>query len=183
MRPGLKRKLTIKLAIKLARTLATVATTTFSVLTVSTENPAIAGAVNFDSGHLEKMLSVKIVTNQIAIGSGENLISLGQLNEPEPEAQKNAQTDNLKMAIPFGIAALTNDEMDVEPLRNSSVDVNQPVAFLKAPGTGEQVQDRGEYTDNPNFFETVIFSISLIGSVMTLTPIIIAKRQIKSYLE
>jgi hypothetical protein len=119
----------------------------------------------------------------MGIGDGENLISLGQLNEPQPEDQKNAQTDNLKMAIPFGIAALTNDEMDVEPLRNSSVDVNQPVALIKAPATSERVQDRGEYTDNPNFFETVIFSISLVGSVMTLTPIIIVKRQIKSYLE
>jgi hypothetical protein len=129
------------------------------------------------------MLSVKIVPNQIGIGYGENLIRLGQLNEPQPEAQKNAQTDNLKMAIPFGIAALTNDDMDVEPLINSSVDVNQPVALLKVPATGERVEDRGEYTDNPNFFETVIFSISLVGSVMTLTPIIIVKRQIKSYLE
>jgi hypothetical protein len=179
MRPGLKRKL----AIKLARTLATVATTTLSFLTVSTENPAIAGAVNFDSRHLEKMLSVKIVPNQMGISSGDNLVSLGQLNEPQPEAQKNAQTDNLKIAIPFGIAALTNDEMDVEPLRNSSVDVNQPVALIKDPASGERLKYRGEYTDNPNFFETVIFSISLVGSVMTLTPIIIVKRQIKSYLE
>ena len=179
MQPGLKRKL----AIKPARTLATVATTTLSLLTVSAENPAIAGAVNFDSRHLEKMLSVKIVPNQIGIISGENLISLGQLKEPQPDAQKDAQTDNLKMAITFGIAAVTNDEMGVEPLINSLVDEHQPVASIEDPAIAERVKYRGEYTDNPNFFETVIFSISLIGSVMTLTPIIIVKRQIKSYLE
>lgn len=179
MRPGL----TIKLAKTLARTLATVATTTLSLLTLSTGNPAIAGTVNFDSRHLEKMLSVKIVPSQIGIISGDNLVSLGRLKEPQPEAQKNAETDNLKTAIPFGIAALTDDYMDVEPLKNSLVDEHQPVALLKVPASTERVKYRGEYTDNPNFFETVIFSISLIGSVMTLTPIIIVKRQTKSYLE
>jgi hypothetical protein len=154
------------LAIKLAIKLATVVTTTSSILTLLSANTAIASHIKFENSHRETTLSLAIAPNQTENQteqiSGENVVDLGQLN-------RIIQADQ-NIAIPWEIAVLTKDVILLEPVKTplvSLVYVSDSVAFdsvalVNAPGNREIIKDGQEYLDNSGFFEAVILEISLI---------------------
>ena len=141
----------------LKRKLITLATTTLSILAVFSENPAKAGALSFEATYLDPTFSVTTPSNKLGKITVKNLSGFIGFNGIVEESQN------------------IHDSVHLDTARNPSSDLMGSVNAIDAESNTKSWIDAETDTENPWFFEVVIISMSFMGGLMTLTPMMIVK--------
>lgn len=149
MRSGLNRKL------------VTLATTALSVWAVFSENPATAGSLSFEAKKLDGRLAVMMPSHNLDSMTVQNLSGFTGLNGIIEDYQN------------------MDDSVNVDRFRNSSSYSIDSVNLLHSQSNIQSWTDAEADAENPWFFEAVILSISLMGGLMTLTPMMMMKNDLE----
>jgi hypothetical protein len=144
--------------------LATLAITTFSLLTASSTTAVQAGSLKFAATDLSPLLSVKSTSVEL------DLEQVDQNNWSNLSGFTEILDDHHHVVM--------DDVIDLTPDTNQSVDLSSVVNRSKSQSNSSQWTNSDLDVDTPRFFGGLILSISLMGSIMTVTPMMLMKHKI-----